>query len=199
VVRTSALQFSLEIPKMNAVENDFKRRLARAEAVVSAIHPADLQTASHRQSLRLFAEICEFTRKTLLLMGLDPAQARGLHIGEDAAAELAAIPDTEALRSADEAITHSDHHDCGEEGNTVWAKIQRMVTHYSEGAQPDVARVSMAELFAFCLASKKLARGDRLPSSEETAGLPDGRPPLRTRERVPRVPEPDHCEGWGGS
>src|SRR5271167_4993188 len=163
---------------MNAVKNDFKRRLARAEAAVSAIHSDDLRAASHRHLLRLCTGICEFSRKTLLVMGLDPAQARGLHIGEDAAAELAAIPDTEALRSADEAIRHSDHHDCGEEGNSVWETIQRMVTHYSEGAQPDVARASGAQLYAFCLASKKLARGDRLPSPEETAGLPDGRPPF---------------------
>ena len=142
---------------MNAVKNDFIRRLARAEAAVSAIHAADLQAASHRKLLRLFTGIGEFIRKTLLVMGLDPAQARGLRIGEDAAAELAAIPDTEALRSADEAITHSDHHDCSEEGNSVLVKIRRMMAHYSEGAQPDLARASAVELYAFCLASMKRA------------------------------------------
>jgi len=163
---------------MSTVKQDFKRRLARAEIMVSAIQPSDLQAARHRQYLRMLTGICEFTRKTLFLMGLDPAQTSGLQSGEKAAAELAAIPDTEALRSADEAITQSNHHDCGEEGNSVWATIQRMVTHYSEGAQPDVARASGAQLYAFCLASKKLARGDRLPSPEETAGLPDGRPPF---------------------
>jgi hypothetical protein len=147
-----ALRFSLEIPKMNAVKNDFKRRLARAEAAVSAIHPADLQAASHRQLFRLYTGICEFSRKTLLVMGLDPAQGRGLHIGEDAAVELAAIPDTEALQSADEAITHSDHHDCGEEENSVVVKLRRMMAHYSEGAQPDLAGASAVELYAFCLA-----------------------------------------------
>ena len=77
---------------MNAVKNDFKRRLARAETMVSGIRPADLQAASHRQWLRMFAGIYEFTRKTLLLMGLDPEQGTGLQCGERAAAELAAIP-----------------------------------------------------------------------------------------------------------
>ena len=41
-------------------------------------------------------------------MGLDPALAVSLRRGEEAAAKLAAIPDTEALRTADEALTHSD-------------------------------------------------------------------------------------------
>jgi len=163
---------------MSNVQRDFKRRLARAEITASAVHPADLQAASDRQLLRTRTAICEFIRERFLLMGLDPALAVSLRWGEEAAAKLAAIPDTEALRSADEAITRNDHHDCGEEENSVRAQIQRMVTHYSEGAQPDVARASAAQLFAFCLASKELARGDRLQSSEETAGLPDGRPPF---------------------
>jgi hypothetical protein len=60
-----------------------------------------------------------------------------------------------------------------------------MVTYYSEGAQPDLARASVAELYAFCLANKKLAC-DRLRSSEETAGLPDARP-ARRRVSVSRV------------
>ena len=144
--------------------------------MASAIHPADRKAASHRGELRASVHYCEFIRTVLSLMGSDPAQAKSLHIGEDAAAELAAIPDSEALRTADEALTHSDLDDCRrEDANSVVAKIQRMVTYYSEGAQPDFARASVAELYAFCLANKKLAC-DRLPSSEEKAGLPDARP-----------------------
>jgi len=41
-------------------------------------------------------------------MGLDPTLAVSLRHGKEAAAELAAIPDTEALRAADEAITRDD-------------------------------------------------------------------------------------------
>ena len=100
---------------MSTVQQDFKRRLARAEITASAVHPADLQAASDRQSLRTRAKICEFIRERFLLMGLDPALAVSLRRGEEAAAELAAIPDLEALRTADEALTHSDLDDCGEE------------------------------------------------------------------------------------
>jgi hypothetical protein len=161
---------------MSTVQQDFKRRLARAEIMASAIHPADRKAASHRRQLRATVRCCKSIWVVLSLIGLDPAQAKSLHICEDAAAELAAIPDTEALRTADEALTHIDLDDCRrEEGNSVEAKIQRMVTYYSEGAQPDLAGASMVELYAFCLANKKLAC-DRLRSSEETAGLPDARP-----------------------
>ena len=58
---------------MSTVQQDFKRRLARAEITASAVHPADLQAASHRQLLRTRVHLCEFIRERFLLMGLDPA------------------------------------------------------------------------------------------------------------------------------
>jgi hypothetical protein len=45
-------------------------------------------------------------------MGLDPALAVSLRLGEEVAAELAGIPDSEALRTAVEALTRSDLDDC---------------------------------------------------------------------------------------
>jgi len=72
---------------------------------------ADFHAAHHRESLRAFVEICETIREMLLLMGLDPTLAVSLRHGKEAAAELAAIPDTEALRAADEAITRDDQPD----------------------------------------------------------------------------------------
>jgi hypothetical protein len=137
---------------MSTVQQDFKRRLARAEITVSAVHPADLQAASHRQSLRVRATIYEFIRERFLLMGLDPALAVSLRWGEEAAAKLAAIPDTEALRTADEAFTHSDLDDDGEAVSFVVEKIERMVAIYREGVQPNFAGVSVAELWAYCIA-----------------------------------------------
>jgi hypothetical protein len=164
----------LGIPKMSTVQQDFKRRLARAEITVSAVHPADLQAASHRQSLRTSATICEFIRKRFLLMGLDPALAVRLRVGEEAA-ELAAIPDSEALRTADEALTHIDLDDCRrEEANGVMAKIQRMADIIADdiidkGVQPNFATASVAELWAFCVAMEDLARATE---SEDTAQIP---------------------------
>ncbi len=42
-------------------------------------------------------------------MGIDPALAVTLRRGEEAAAELAAIPDSPDLKAADEAIVTADH------------------------------------------------------------------------------------------
>jgi hypothetical protein len=168
VVRTSALQFSLEIPKMNAVKNDFRRRLARAEAAVSAIHPAHLEAASHRRLLRMRTTVCLLIRNRLLLMGLDPALAANLQSGEKAAAELVAIPDTEALRSADKAITHTDQYDCLEAANSCRAKIRRMAAQFCDGVQPDFARAPVAELLAFCVVRENLAWGPSILSPEDT-------------------------------
>jgi len=144
---------------MSTVQQDFKRRLARAEITASAVHPADLQAASHRQSLRVRATIYEFIRERFLLMGLDPALAVSLRWGEEAAAKLAAIPDTEALRTADEAFTHSDLDDDGEAVSFVVEKIERMVAIYREGVQPNFASVSVAELWAYCIAMAEVGSG----------------------------------------
>ena len=105
--------------------------------------------------------ICQLIRERFLLMGLDPALAVRLHIGEDAAAELAAIPDSEALRTADEAITHIDVDDRDEAGSWVEAEIHRMAANICEWGQPDFAEASVVELLAYCVAIEKLAWGDR--------------------------------------
>jgi hypothetical protein len=153
--------------KMSAAKRDFKRRLARVETAVSATHPADRQAASHRQGLRALARTCEIIRKRFLLIGLDPALAVSLRGGEDAAAELAAIPDSEALRTADEAMTRTD--DCGGARSRVVAEIERMAAFYCGGFQPDLANASVVELLAFTVAIEKLAWGDRCrPLSTES-------------------------------
>jgi hypothetical protein len=164
----------LGIPKMSTVQQDFKRRLARAEITASAVHPADLQAASNRRSLRARTKICEFIRERFLLMGLDPAQGVSLRVGEEAAAELAAIPDSEALRTADEALTHSDLDDCGDARSSLEAKIQRMADNIADdiidkGIQPNFANASVVELWAFCVAVEDLARAIK---SEDTAQIP---------------------------
>ena len=88
-------------------------------------------------------------------MGLDPALAVRLRVGEEAAAKLAAIPDSEALRTADEALTHSDLDDDGEARSTFVAKIERLVAIFREGVQPNFASDSVAQLYAFCIAMEK--------------------------------------------
>jgi hypothetical protein len=92
-------------------------------------------------------------------MGLDPAVAVMLRVGDEAAAELAAIPDSDALRTADEAITHTHQGDNSEGVARVEATIEQMAEQYLDGSQPDFANTSVAELFAFCVAIEKLAWG----------------------------------------
>ena len=153
---------------MSTVQQDFKRRLARAEITASAVHPADLQAASHRQLLRTRVHLCEFIRERFLLMGLDPALAVSLRVGEEAAAKLAAIPDTEALRTADEALKHSDLDDDGAACSTYSAsrraehnaKMERMVAMYREGVQPNFASDSVMQLYAFCIAMAEIAMAE---------------------------------------
>jgi hypothetical protein len=157
---------------MSTVQQDFKRRLARAEITASAVHPADLQAARDRRSLRAITVVCEFIRERFLLMGLDPALdpalAVCLRVGEEAAAKLAAIPDTEALRSADLAITRGGLNDYGEAHSTVVAEIERLAAIYCEGVQPNFVNASLAELLAFCVAMEKLAPAIE---SEDTAQI----------------------------
>jgi hypothetical protein len=92
-------------------------------------------------------------------VGLDPALAISLRAGEEAAAELAAIPDSDALRTADEAIIRTHRENDSEAGPSFEAEIERLAEHYLDGSQPDFAKASVVELFAFCVAIEKLAWG----------------------------------------
>jgi hypothetical protein len=96
-------------------------------------------------------------------MGFDPALAVSLQRGEQAAVELAAIPDSETLRAADAAITRSDQHDDGATATIIAAQVAPMATHFRDGSEPDLVHASLAELFAFCFPQGEPAlRGEAL-------------------------------------
>lgn len=141
---------------MSAIRRDLKRWLARLEIRAATTHWADRHAAHYRKTRRAVVEICEAIRKQLLLMGLDPALAVSLQRGEAAAAELAAIPDSEALRTADEAITRGDKNADGRASGMPMAQIELMAKRFYDGSQPDLANASLAELFAFCFATEIL-------------------------------------------
>ena len=94
-------------------------------------------------------------------MGIDPALAVGLRTGEEAAAKLAAIPDSDELRAADEAIIRTHRENNSEDAASSKAKIEHMAEEYLDGSQPDFAKASLIELLAFCVAMDKLAWGDQ--------------------------------------
>ena len=135
------------------MRRDLERRLARVEINASAISWADRQGARHRQSLRARVKCHRLIRERLYLMGIDPALAVVLRRGEEAAAELAAIPDTPELRAADEAIVRSESSNGDGKACRARAKIEQIAVQYRDGQHRlDLANASPAELLAFCVA-----------------------------------------------
>jgi hypothetical protein len=66
---------------------------------------------------------------------------------------LAAIPDSDELRAADEAIVHIGHNDGDEGARQFPTKIDQMAELYRSGQHRlDLAKASPAELLAFCVA-----------------------------------------------
>jgi hypothetical protein len=103
-------------------------------------------------------EVCALIREELLAMGLDPALAVSLRVGEEAAAELAAIPDSEALRQADDAITRGDVGDRTETRRSLAAELARIAAFYRNGNQLDLRKATLIVLLAFCVANASRAR-----------------------------------------
>jgi hypothetical protein len=140
---------------MNVINQHIKHWLARLEAKAAATHWADRHAAHHRNTRRAIVEICEAIRERLSLMGLDPTLAVSLLRGQEAAGELASIPDSEALRAADAAITRGDHHDGGGASSIITAQAARMAVHLRDRSEPDLTHASLTELFAFCFPKEK--------------------------------------------
>ena len=80
-----------------------ERRLVQAEISAAALSWADWQAAFQRQSLRVCVELHELVRDCFRIMGIDRALTMALRRGEEAATELAAIPDIPDLTAAGEA------------------------------------------------------------------------------------------------
>ena len=93
-------------------------------------------------------------------MGIDPALAVTLRRYEEAAAELAVIPDTAELRAADEAIVRADCGDGNDVAHKFCEKIEQMAARIrDERHQLDLTNSSPAELLAFCVAVEMEAWG----------------------------------------
>jgi hypothetical protein len=126
----------------------------------TAISWVDQQATDHRRSLRARIEWCDLIRKRFRVMGIDPALAVTLRRGEEAAAELAAIPDTPDLKAADEAMVRPECSDGDDGARRVRARIEQMAEQYRSGQhQLDLANASPAQLLAFCVAVEMEAWG----------------------------------------
>ncbi len=98
-------------------------------------------------------------RERLQTMGIDPELAVSMRRRERIEAELAAIPDTDQLRVADEAIVRADDGNGGDGARQFHAKIEQIAELYRhDNHRLDLASASPAELLAFCVAVEKAAR-----------------------------------------
>src|SRR5260370_30400092 len=115
---------------------------------------ADRAEAEHGGALRARTAIGEAVRWYLAQMGIDPARAVMLRVADEAAAELAAMCDTQELREADREA--SEHDDDAPQDDDAWLDeaTRRLVERYRSGVlpEPDPARATLAELFAWCIA-----------------------------------------------
>src|SRR5262249_31793333 len=142
------------------MRRELTSRLLKAEIMEPATSWADRQAADHRRSLRACVKLCDLIRERLRLMGIDPGLAVTLRRGEEAAAELAAIPDSPELEPADGALVTSDNRTGDDRSSEFWAKIERIAEQYRRGHhQLDVGDASPAELLAFCVAVEMDAWG----------------------------------------
>jgi hypothetical protein len=134
------------------MRRDLTSRLLKAEVLQPAISWADREAAHRRQSLRTCVKWSNLIRERLCLMGIDPGLAVSLRRGEEAAAELAAIPDSADLIADDEKILTSDYGNGNDAVTEFGAEIVRMAELYRTGEHRlDLANASPAELLAFCV------------------------------------------------
>jgi len=147
------------------MRRDLERRLERTEIATAAISWVDRQEARHRERLRLLVKFYGLIRERLRAIGFDPDLAQTLR-DEEAAAELAAIPDTPDLKAADEAILRAEPRQPGRRVHRFEAEIARIAELYRSGEhQLDLATARPIELFAFCVAVEREA--DELSASAD--------------------------------
>jgi hypothetical protein len=142
-----------------------------------------------RRLLRAEAALGEIIREALARAGVDAAGASRLALADDAAAVLAAIPDTAQLRHADAGDAAANGYDRAR-ADMFAPKLIAMTRRYAGGARLDFADASFAELLAWSLAQN---------AAENPSAAP-GRTGAAAGERVAMPDlEPDKTGGTGPS
>jgi len=126
-------------------------REVRLGRLAAPARHAEISAAHHRSALRARAAIGAAVRDCLMHAGIDPARAVMLLVADEAAAELAAIPDTPELERADAAVTAGAADSDPDAVSRFQANMHDLVRRYREGDEFDPARASLAELHAWCL------------------------------------------------
>jgi hypothetical protein len=127
-------------------------RRARLDRLIRAAGEGDHASVERRRLLLARAAIGDAVRLSLARQGIDPAHAPALRVADEASAELAASGDPppwfSTEPSAGERDLSADFGSCFEDS------IGRLVARYRGRAReaPDLARSSLAELLAWCIA-----------------------------------------------
>jgi hypothetical protein len=140
-------------------------RDTRLTRLASPAARADSAELLDRCARRARLRVCAIVTDRLMRSGIDSATARALRRGE-ATREQGTLADGLSTRSPRDAATEPFDNDVL--AGKFAAKIGDMARRYQDGSEPDVGEVSLAELYAWCLArpppAPALARLD--PASE---------------------------------
>jgi hypothetical protein len=120
----------------------------RLTRVAKAKAPRDVTEARQRALLRARAAVSTLLRKQSVQPDAGLALAGPWLLGDAAAGELAAIPDTPDLRATDGALLARDHAGAEE---TFEARLWHLVQHYRDGCELDAPNAAPAELLAGCV------------------------------------------------
>jgi hypothetical protein len=128
-------------------------RLDRVEGKRMAAAAERSSEAIRRRSIwRAEAAMGAVVRSALARAGMDPAGVARLRLADEAAAALAAIPDTRELQRADaKGAVAADAHDRAS-ADAFASKIEALAERLAGAPPPDLANASFAELFAWSLA-----------------------------------------------
>ena len=130
-------------------------RLDREEGRRTAAAAEQDSTAIRRGHIwRAEAEMGTVIRSALARAGVDVAQATRLCLADEAAAALAALPDTPELQCADGGLPAAAEAWDRAPADDFNSKILALARGFADGPPPDFANASFAELFAWSLAQQ---------------------------------------------
>jgi len=114
---------------------------------------------AHRVGLRACAAIGAGCREALDSEGrgvaeIDPTRATIVRLGVEAAAELAAIPDTQALKASDRVFTAAHPLAADRRRGPIVRQMQRLIERYRQECDIDrlILHVEIAAAYARCVA-----------------------------------------------
>jgi hypothetical protein len=146
-------------------------REARLDRLIRRTGEGNRAAVERHRLLRARAAIGAAIRWSLAHRGIDPARAAALLVADEAAAELAALGDpplrpcaerpangralSDGCDPPDDPESRDDVECPGDPDSGFDSRIGRLVARYRGDlpADPDLARASLAELFAWCIAA----------------------------------------------